>query len=76
MDLRGGLVVILAFGVCASPVLAQSELPPENVVRPARFAQPPVIDGHIDEAVWAIAARLDGFRQVQPGDNLEPSRDA
>ncbi len=33
-----------------------------------------MIDGHIDDAVWSGAARLDGFRQVQPGDNLEPSQ--
>ena len=43
-------------------------------VRPARFDEPPVIDGRIDEAVWTQAARLEGFRQVQHGDNIEPSQ--
>jgi hypothetical protein len=39
-----------------------------------RFAQPPVIDGRLDEAVWTTAARIEGFRQIHPGDNLQPSQ--
>jgi hypothetical protein len=68
------LVVILAFGACASPALAQSISVPTTAIRPVRFEQAPVIDGRIDDAVWTKAQRLDGFRQVQPGDNLEPSQ--
>ena len=67
-------LVVLAFGVCASAAPVQAQPAPAGVVRPVRFEQAPVIDGHIDEAVWANAARISDFRQVQPGDNLEPSQ--
>ena len=35
-------------------------------VRIARAAAPPVIDGKLDEAVWASATVLDDFHQVNP----------
>jgi hypothetical protein len=38
-----------------------------------RFEAAPVIDGRLTEAVWQNAARLSGFRQTQPGDNLTPT---
>lgn len=66
-------VVMSTFGLCALPALAQSPSAPASAVHPVRFEQAPVIDGSIDEAVWTTAARLDGFHQVQPGDNLDPS---
>jgi hypothetical protein len=34
----------------------------------------PRIDCALDEPAWASAARLTGFRQTQPGDNVAPSR--
>ncbi len=74
MEKRCGRFVVLVLCVCASPVLAQSESTTSNAVKPARFEQAPVIDGRIDDAVWVGAARLSGFRQIQPGDNLEPSQ--
>jgi hypothetical protein len=74
MEQWSRLLVNWAFIACASPVLAQSISAPASAVRPVRFEQAPVIDGRIDEAVWTKAARLDGFRQVQPGDNVEPSQ--
>lgn len=74
MEQWSRLVVILALGACASPALAQTAAVPPNTVRPVRFEHAPVIDGHIDEAVWTKAASLDGFRQIQPGDNIEPSQ--
>jgi hypothetical protein len=51
-------------------------LPPEkaNPVRVPRFAQPPVIDGRLDDEVWKGAVVLKDFYQVQPGDNLLPSK--
>jgi hypothetical protein len=60
----------LAILCLASPASSQ----PSATVRPTRFEQAPVIDGHIDDAVWNDALRLDRFVQVQPGDNLEPSQ--
>jgi hypothetical protein len=51
-------------------------LPPEKakpVVVP-RFDKPPVIDGRLDEEVWQKAAVLKDFYQIQPGDNIAPSK--
>jgi hypothetical protein len=39
-----------------------------------RFEKPPVIDGKLDDAVWQNAAVLKDFYQIQPGDNIAPSR--
>ena len=38
----------------------------EYVVRPTRFDTPPVIDGHLSDAVWTTAARLGDFHQLEP----------
>jgi Carbohydrate family 9 binding domain-like/Domain of unknown function (DUF5916) len=51
-------------------------LPPEKakpVVLPT-FDKPPVIDGKLDEEVWQKAVVLKDFYQIQPGDNVPPSR--
>lgn len=51
-------------------------LPPEKS-RPVKlplFAKPPVIDGKLDDDVWKNAAVLKDFYQVQPGDNIAPSK--
>lgn len=63
--------VVLFLG--ASPALAQSVLPPSSAA-PGRLLTPPVIDGRLDDEVWADATRLTQFHQIQPGDNLEPSQ--
>jgi hypothetical protein len=76
------LSVALLF-VCCGVAVSQSEvktgkaallLPPEkaNPVKPTLFAKPPVIDGKLDDEVWATAVVLKDFYQVQPGDNLIP----
>ena len=55
------------------PVIA---LPPEKA-RPVKlplFAKPPVIDGKLDDDVWKNAVVLKDFYQVQPGDNIAPSK--
>jgi hypothetical protein len=51
-------------------------LPPEKAqpVRMARFDKPPVIDGKLDDEVWQQAKLLKDFYQVQPGDNIAPSK--
>src|SRR5467141_2835698 len=51
-------------------------LPPEKAqpVRMPRFDKPPVIDGKLDDEVWKRAAWLKDFYQVQPGDNIAPSK--
>ena len=51
-------------------------LPPEKAqpVRLPRFDKPPVIDGKLDDEVWKHGVVLKDFIQVQPGDNIAPSK--
>jgi Domain of unknown function (DUF5916)/Carbohydrate family 9 binding domain-like len=51
-------------------------LPPEKAspVRLPKFEKPPVIDGKLDDEVWKSAVVLKDFYQVQPGDNIAPSK--
>ena len=51
-------------------------IPPEkaNPVRIIRFEKPPVIDGKLDDEAWKTAAVLKDFYQVNPGDNIAPSK--
>ena len=51
-------------------------VPPEksNPVVIPKFEKPPVIDGKLDEEVWQRAAVLKDFYQIQPGDNVPPSK--
>jgi hypothetical protein len=51
-------------------------LPPEKAspVTVPKFGQAPVIDGKLDEEIWKTAAVLKDFYQVQPGDNVAPSK--
>jgi hypothetical protein len=39
-----------------------------------RFATPPVVDGKLDDEIWQHAVKLKDFYQVQPGDNISPSK--
>src|SRR5437870_10264417 len=51
-------------------------LPPEKSqpVKMPRFEKPPVIDGKLDDEVWKKVIILKDFYQVQPGDNIAPSK--
>src|SRR5262252_8846076 len=55
---------------------SKTSLPPEKSapVHMPRFEKPPVIDGKLDDEVWKNAAVLGDFIQVQPGDNIAPSK--
>src|SRR5688572_29169276 len=44
-----------------------------KVVRAVRVDTAPVIDGRLDEAVWAQAEVITDFHQIRPGDGTEPS---
>ncbi|HEX8128333.1 MAG TPA: DUF5916 domain-containing protein [Pyrinomonadaceae bacterium] len=55
----------------AKAVIAPEKSAP---VRVARFERAPVIDGKLDEEVWQSASVLKDFYQIQPGDNLKPSK--
>ncbi len=51
-------------------------LPPEKAkpITIPRFDKAPVIDGKLDDPVWQSAAVLKDFYQIQPGDNIAPSK--
>src|SRR6266480_4666250 len=60
----------------ARPAKSGVVLPPEKTqpVRLPLFDKPPVIDGKLDDEVWKRAIVLKDFYQVQPGDNIAPSK--
>jgi Domain of unknown function (DUF5916)/Carbohydrate family 9 binding domain-like len=51
-------------------------VPPEKAqpITIPKFEKPPVIDGKLDDVAWQSAAVLKDFYQIQPGDNLPPSK--
>lgn len=57
-----------------SAVAAASSLAKSLVQMAVRFKKPPVIDGRLDDEVWKHALLLGDFHQIQPGDNIAPSK--
>jgi len=59
-----------------SPGKPSITLPPEKAqpVKMPRFDKPPVIDGKLNDEVWKHAVVLKDFYQIQPGDNIAPSK--
>ena len=51
-------------------------IPPEKAkpITIPRFEHPPVIDGKLDDEVWKTAAVFKDFLQINPGDNIAPSK--
>ena len=45
-----------------------------NPVTIPKFAKQPLIDGNLNDAVWQSAAVLKDFYQIDPGDNVAPSK--
>lgn len=45
----------------------------QSPVKVSRFAEPPTIDGSLDEVAWRQAGVLKDFYQTEPGDNVRPS---
>jgi hypothetical protein len=65
-------------GTVADPGTPKSrvEVPPEKMqpIRIPLLDKPPVIDGKLDEDVWKKAIVLRDFYQINPGDNIAPSK--
>ncbi len=59
-----------------SPAKPGTVLPPEKAhpIKMPKFDKPPVIDGKLDDEIWKQAVVLKDFYQVQPGDNIAPSK--
>jgi hypothetical protein len=51
-------------------------VPPDKAqpMRVTRFEKPPVIDGKLEDEVWSQAAVFKDFLQIDPGDNIAPSK--
>ncbi|HSG63862.1 MAG TPA: carbohydrate binding family 9 domain-containing protein, partial [Gammaproteobacteria bacterium] len=63
------VLLSLAASVATAPVAAQEV----KTVRAVRVDTPPVIDGVLDDAVWAQAEPITDFHQIRPGDGTPPS---
>jgi hypothetical protein len=68
----GFLLTLLAGD--APPATAQepASLHARPELRVPHVRQPPELDGFLDDPAWAVAARLTGWVQTQPGDNVAP----
>lgn len=51
-------------------------VPPEKAkpISIVKVEKPPVIDGRLDEDIWKQAVVFKDFVQIQPGDNIEPTK--
>jgi Domain of unknown function (DUF5916)/Carbohydrate family 9 binding domain-like len=76
------LFSLLAFLAFLSSVIAQDT--PKKIVVPSeksvpitipKFESEPAIDGKLDDEIWKKAAVFKDFYQIQPGDNIAPSRE-
>ncbi|MEJ7860567.1 MAG: sugar-binding protein [Pyrinomonadaceae bacterium] len=63
-----GIVTETSVGKSSVPRYADKN----SSVRISRFDQPPVIDGQLNDTIWAGAATFGDFLQTQPGDNIAP----
>ena len=77
------ILVILCATLCVKAQNASPPSPAAAIVIPPeksqpitipKFDKPPTIDGKLDEEVWQKAAVLKDFYQIQPGDNVPPSK--
>jgi hypothetical protein len=61
--------VIFHFGAVSgysSGLLRDSSVDPSGILKPLKTAQPPVIDGRLDDSVWAAAPSVTGFKTFIP----------
>ena len=75
---RNGAACLTAMTLTiAAPLCAQETVSPrigaDKILAVARTNTPPVIDGVLDDAVWATAPSMDDMHQFEPVDHGEPS---
>jgi hypothetical protein len=63
---------LLSAGAASAQEPAALQDPGQKSVRMVRASTPPVIDGELDEAVWATAALVDDLHQTAPVEYAEP----
>ena len=67
------LITAAATLLLAPSLLAQGLGTHEPIGHAVRAVTPPVIDGRGDDVVWTLAPPMTGFRQFDPGEDLDPS---
>lgn len=74
------IIVILLASALAPPILARSQEapadrtpPPGASIRATRTAEPPAIDGVLDDACWKGAPAFENFTEVTPVEGAAPS---
>ncbi|MDA8528972.1 hypothetical protein N9K67_09300, partial [Opitutaceae bacterium] len=66
--------MILSSVSLSGKIWAQAtQFPESNAVRMVQAAEPPVIDGKLDDGVWATAEVFSNFTQVRPVEGIAPS---
>ncbi len=66
-------IVLLLF--YADPIFAQSVNPTDGKsLQATKATTQPIIDGHLDDALWTYAVKINDFHQIKPGDGTEPSQ--
>ena len=70
---HGSVLLGLAMTAALAGGAAAQEDVPAKTIRAVRVETPPVIDGVLDEAVWAQAEPISDFVQVRPTDGGPPS---
>jgi hypothetical protein len=69
---RSRPVLLLAL-LLAAPLRAQAPAPDKLPdIRISRLTAPVQVDGHLGDAGWADATRVDTFWETNPGDNIPP----
>src|SRR5262245_49105752 len=66
------LLALLATGTALAQAPSAPQDPGTKTVRMVRASTPPVIDGKLDEPVWATAAVVDDLHQTAPVEYAEP----
>jgi hypothetical protein len=67
MKMPARLLLLVAASACAAPAPAQTSPPDSARVLPAaRTAEPPTLDGRLDDPAWAGAPVASGFTQARP----------
>ena len=72
---RGSIIPVLAAALLASAngTAQESGKSAEKQLRIVRTDTAPVIDGRLDDAVWATASTIDDFVTAEPNEGDEPS---
>jgi len=66
-------MLLLVVGMVVLPVFAVGEAPAGDIIDIVTTAQPPVIDGKLDDPVWQTAIKFTGFKTFEPDFGKVPS---